>query len=319
MTAEKGKILLSVTGWDPGIWQKALEEAAPDRQVVLAPETPDDPAIRYAVVWKQRSEVLARLPNLQAIFSIGAGVDHVFADDGVPDVPIVRVVSDDLTARMSEYVVWQVLDHHRMGSLYRRQQAQRIWHEDRRQRAARDVTVGIMGIGALGTDAARKLALLGFDVTGWSRRPKTIDGVTCYDGDAGLGRFLAGADIVVVLLPLTPATRGILDLDLFRRMKSDGPLGAPVLINAGRGGLQKEDDILKALDMRLLGAVSLDVFNEEPLSQSHALWSHPRVTITPHAAASSDPAALVPPMIRQMDAHDAGQPLTDLVDRGAQY
>lgn len=319
MKADKGKILLSVTGWDPGVWKKALEEAAPDRQVVLAPETPDDPSIRYAVVWKQRSEVLARLPNLEAIFSIGAGVDHVFADNGVPDVPIIRVVSDDLAARMSEYVVWQVLDHHRMGSLYRRQQLQRIWHEDRRQRAARDVTVGLMGIGALGLDAARKLAMLGFQVTGWSRRPKAIEGVACHHGEAGLGPFLAGADIVVVLLPLTPETRGILNLDLFRRMKTDGPLGAPVLINAGRGGLQKEDDILKALDTRLLGAVTLDVFNEEPLPESHPLWGHPRVTITPHAAASSDPAALVPPMVRQMEAHEAGQPFENVVDRAAQY
>lgn len=319
MKADKGKILLSVTGWDPAVWRKALEEAAPARPVVLAPETPDDPTIRYAVVWKQRSEVLARLPNLQAIFSIGAGVDHIFADDGVPDVPIVRVVSDDLTTRMSEYVVWQVLDHHRMGSVYRRQQAQRIWHEDRRQCAARDVTVGIMGIGALGSDAARKLACLGFRVTGWSRRPKTVEGVSCHHGDVGLGPFLAGADIVVVLLPLTPGTRGILNLDLFRRMKTNGPLGAPVLINAGRGGLQNEADILKALDMRLLGAVTLDVFNHEPLPETHPLWGHPRVTITPHAAATSDPAALVPPMIRQMEAHEAGRPFTDLVDRAAQY
>lgn len=315
----KGKILLSVTGWEPAEWKQALEAAAPDRPVVLAPDRPDDPDIRYAVVWKPQAHMLAALPNLKAIFSMGAGVDHVFASGELPDTPLVRVVSDDLTARMTEYVVWQVLDHHRMGSRYRRQQAQRIWHEDRRQPVAGEVTVGIMGIGALGRDAAEKLRTLGFRVTGWSRSPKTIDGVACHHGDGGLGRFLATADILVVLLPLTPKTRGILDLDLFRRMKTGGPLGAPVLINAGRGGLQKEDDILKALDMRLLGAATLDVFNEEPLPADHPLWGHPRVTITPHAAATSVPAALVPAMVRQMEDHDAGLPLRDLVDRTAQY
>lgn len=316
---EKGKILLSVTGWEPAEWKQALEEAAPDRPVVLSPDRPDDPDIRYAVVWKPQAQMLAGLSNLKAIFSMGAGVDHVFTSGDRPDVPLVRVVSDDLTARMTEYVVWQVLDHHRMGALYRRQQAQCVWHEDRRQPVARDVTVGIMGIGALGRDAAEKLLTLGFRVAGWSRSPKAIDGVTCHHGDDGLGRFLATADIVVVLLPLTPQTRGILNFDLFRRMKTAGPLGAPVLINAGRGGLQKEDDILKALDMRLLGAATLDVFNQEPLPADHPLWAHPRVTITPHAAATSVPAAIVPAMVRQMEDYDAGLPLRNLVDREAQY
>ena len=230
-----------------------------------------------------------------------------------------RVVSDDLTARMSEYVVWQVLDHHRMGPLYRSQQGRHLWREDRRQPAAADVSVGIMGMGVLGTDAARKLSTLGFRVGGWSRGPKRIEGVACRHGEEGLGPFLAESDIVVVLLPLTEATRGILDIGLFRRMKADGPLGPPILINAGRGGLQNEDDILAALDARLLGAATLDVFNSEPLPENHPLWDHPRVTITPHAAATSVPAALVPPIVRQMEAHEAGRPFDNVVDRAAQY
>lgn len=314
-----GRILLSVTGWDPKDWRDALERHAPDRETVLAADGPSDPTIRYAVAWKPEPAVLSGLPNLEAIFSIGAGVDHIFAQPDIPDVPIVRVVSDDLTARMSEYVVWQVLDHHRMGPLYRRQQAQHLWHEDRRQPTAGDVTVGIMGIGVLGTDAARKLSMLGFRVTGWSRREKRIEGVACHHGEEGLASFLAEADILVVLLPLTQATRGILELGLFRQMKAEGPLGPPILINAGRGGLQKEDDILRALEARVLGAATLDVFNLEPLPEDHPLWDHPRVMITPHAAATSVPAALVPQMIRQMEAHEAGRPFDNLVDRSAQY
>lgn len=317
--AEKGTILLSVTGFDPAIWQAELEKAAPDRPVVLEPAAPDDPAIDYAVVWKQRPGVLASLPNLKAIFSIGAGVDHIFAEGEVPDVPIVRVVADDLTERMSEYSVWQALDHLRKGPLYREQQARSVWHEDLMQPAAREVTVGILGYGNLGRDAAMKLRVMGFEVIGWSRTEKTGEAIETFAGEGGLGDFLARSDIVVCLLPLTPETRGILSAPFFAMMKERGPLGAPILINAGRGGLQKEADILAALDSKRLGAVSLDVFETEPLPADSPLWTHPRVTITPHAAATSVPQTLIPPMIEQMDAHDRGEPLKNLVDRNAGY
>jgi glyoxylate/hydroxypyruvate reductase len=317
--ASKGKILLSVTGFDPEIWRSALNKLAPDREVVEQPSVPGDPDITYAVVWKQRPGALNGLPNLKAVFSIGAGVDHIFAEGAVPDVPIVRVVADDLTERMSEYVVWQVLDHHRKGMLYRNQQRREIWHEDRMQPAASEVTVGILGYGVLGQDAGDKLKAIGFNVAGWSRTPKSADGVRTFSGDAGLGEFLAISDMVVCLLPLTPQTRGILSAPLFAKMKPRSALGAPVLINAGRGGLQVEADILAALDEGALRAVTLDVFETEPLPEESPLWSHPRVTITPHAAASSMPDALVPPMVAQMEAHDRGEPLKNLVDRDAGY
>ena len=315
----KGRILLALTGWSPEVWIDELGKAAPDRPVTLEPDGEADPSIHYAVVWKQRPALLSKLPNLKAIFSPGAGVDHVFADPDLPDVPIVRVVSADLTTRMSEYVVWQVLDHHRLGPRYRAQQANRIWDEDRGQKAARDITVGIMGLGELGRDAAAKLRVVGFEVSGWSRTAKQVEGVTCYAGEAGLGPFLASADIFVVLLPLTPDTREILDRNLFTRMTRRGPLGAPVLINAGRGGLQNEADILSALDEGLLSAVTLDVFQQEPLDPDSPFWTHPRVTITPHAAAASVPSSLVQPMVAQMEAHDRGEPLVNLVDRQAGY
>ncbi|MEO1745338.1 MAG: glyoxylate/hydroxypyruvate reductase A [Pseudomonadota bacterium] len=318
--AKSGTILLAVTGFDPRVWQDHLASVAPEREIITDIADADDPAdITYAVVWKQRPGVLNALPNLKAIFSIGAGVDHIFADANVPDVPIVRVVADDLTERMSEYVVWQVLDHHRKGPLYRRQQAEAHWREDRRQPAARDVTVGILGLGELGRDAATKLMALGFQVAGWSRTDRAMDGVVCHRGTDGLGPFLDVSDIVVCLLPLTEATKGILSKPLLTRMKRSGPLGPAVLINAGRGGLQNEADILAALDNGWIGAASLDVFQTEPLPADSPLWRHPKVTITPHAAATSDPAALIPPIVAQMDAHDRGEPLKHLVDRAAGY
>ncbi|MBN9044978.1 MAG: glyoxylate/hydroxypyruvate reductase A [Rhizobiales bacterium] len=314
----KGNILLAITDWDTESWLRTFRQHAPDRRIV-AERAENDPSIDYALVWKQKPGSLVNLPNLKVIFSLGAGVDHVFHDPQIPDVPLVRIISDDLTMRMTEYVVWQVLDHHRLGPRYRRQQQNRVWHEDRRQPAAQEVTVGIMGLGVLGRDAAEKLKSLGFNVTGWSRRPHEIDGVTTYHGKDGFAQFLKTADIFVCLLPLTPETKGILSMSMFAQLKSDGPLGAPVLINAGRGGLQNEADILAALDRGLLSAVSLDVFNKEPLPADSPFWNHPKVTITPHAAASSSATALVPQIIRQIEAFERDGTLEHVVDRNTQY
>ncbi|GIL01227.1 MAG: glyoxylate/hydroxypyruvate reductase A [Alphaproteobacteria bacterium] len=317
-SVERGRVLLAVTGWDPGPWLAEFARAAPDREIVRAPAGPDDPTIRYALVWKPPPGLMSRLPNLAAIFSLGAGVDHVIDDTTLPDVPIVRIVADDLTNRMSEYVVWQVLDHLRQGRLYRAWQARRQWREAP-QPAAGDVTVGIMGLGALGTDAAGKLAMLGFRLAGWSRRPKHLAGIACHSGEDGLAPFLGTSDILVVLLPLTAQTRGIINRRTLALMKRETPLGGPVLINAGRGGLQVEADIVEALDNGALMAASLDVFETEPLPATSPLWDHPAVTVTPHAAATSDPRRLVPIMARQMDDFEAGRPLANLVDRKAGY
>lgn len=312
-------ILLSVTGFDPTRWTEALLGTAPDERIVLRPSSASDESIRYAVVWKQPPHVLTGLPNLEAIFSLGAGVDHILADRTVPEhLPIVRIVAADLTARMSEYVVWRVLDHHRRGATYRAQQARGLWNE-RRQPAAADIQVGILGLGELGQDAARKLAALGFRVSGWSRREKALEGIECLHGEDGLGRILASSDILVVLLPLTPDTRGLIDDGFLSRLKRETPLGTPMLINAGRGGLQVDSAILRALNDNRLMEASLDVFEREPLPAASPLWRHPRVFVTPHAAASSDPAALAPIIMQQIAAHRRGEPLANLVDRAAGY
>ncbi|WP_442579957.1 2-hydroxyacid dehydrogenase [Mesorhizobium sp. ASY16-5R] len=312
---EKGKVLLSVTGFNPQRWHELLSAR---RQVVVEPEGPADPSISYAVVWKQPPNILSALPNLKAIFSIGAGVDHILADRTVPDVPIVRVVDPNLAQHMTEYVVWRVLDHHRFGSLYRAQQKRKIWREPP-QRTAGDVSVGIMGLGSLGRAAARALLGLGFRVNGWSRSERPVDGVATFAGDAGLRPFLNATDILVVLLPLTAATRGIVDYGLLKELRKRNGLGGAVLINAGRGKLQKDDDILRALEDGTLKEASLDVFEVEPLPKTSPLWGHPKVFVTPHAAATSDPNFLVPPMLAQMDAHDRGEALRELVDRQAGY
>ncbi|MCW4115980.1 glyoxylate/hydroxypyruvate reductase A [Aurantimonas sp. MSK8Z-1] len=311
-------ILFSATGFDPGRWLDILRRVAPERSVITERSGSDDAAVDYAIVWKQPPRALLGLPGLKAIFSLGAGVDHLLRDPDLPDVPIVRVVAEDLTQRMTEFVVWRVLDHLRQGRVYREQQGKRLWHE-RSQPAAGAVTVGILGLGELGRDAADKLGALGFRLAGWTRSPRTVGGVETFHGAEGLTRFLALSDIVVVLLPLTAETAGIVDAAFLSKMKSVTPLGGPVLINAGRGGLQVEADILAALDAGTLMEASLDVFATEPLPQDSPLWAHPRVFVTPHAAAVSDPEALLPLMVAQMDAHDRGEPLRNLVDRSAGY
>jgi len=311
----KGKVLLAVTGLNPRRWQELLSTR---REVVVEPESATDPSIDYAVVWKQQPRILERLPNLKAVFSIGAGVDHLFTDPGLPQVPIVRVVADNLTQYMTEYVTWRVLDHHRQGVSYRAQQQRRIWRESE-QPPASAISVGIMGLGNLGRASAKALLPLGFKVNGWSRTPQDMEGVSCFHGEAGLTPFLNATDMLVVLLPYTPATHGIVDYSVLRRLRRDNGLGGAFLINAGRGRLQKEADILRALEDGTLKEASLDVFEKEPLAKTSPLWNHPRVFVTPHAAATSDPAHLAGPMLDQMDAFDRGEPLTNLVDRDAGY
>ncbi|MFN3545960.1 MAG: 2-hydroxyacid dehydrogenase [Mesorhizobium sp.] len=313
--AAKGRVLLSVTGFNPQRWHELLSTR---REVVLEPKAPGDPSIHYAVVWKQKPNVLSNLPNLKAVFSIGAGVDHLFSDPGLPDVPIVRVVAENLTQHMTEYVCWRVLDHHRQGMLYRSQQKRRLWREPA-QPAANAVSVGIMGLGNLGRAAASALSALGFKVNGWSRTGTTMEGVTCFGGRDGLEPFLRTTDVLVVLLPLTPATAGMVNYDLLSKLRRDNELSGAVLINAGRGRLQKDADIARALDEGILKEASLDVFETEPLPRTSPLWSHERVFVTPHAAATSDPAHLAGPMLDQMDACDRGEPLRNLVDRAAGY
>lgn len=315
MAPPPGRVLLAVDRYDPDRWARIIGAG---REVVRERTWPEDPSIRYAVAWSQRPGSLSGLPNLKAIFSVGAGVDHLLADPALPDVPIVRVVDPDLTRYMVEYVCWRVLDHQRQGRLYRAQQAQRVWHEPP-QPLARDVHVGIMGLGHLGRAAARGLLSLGFRVNGWSRRAQAVDGVACFHGREGLPAFLSATDVLVVLLPYTPDTHGIVDHGLLARLRRDGPLGGAVLINAGRGKLQKDADFLRALEDGTLKEASLDVFEREPLPADSPLWSHPCVFVTPHAAAPSDPDQLAPAMLAQMAAHDRGEPLVNLVDRVAGY
>jgi glyoxylate/hydroxypyruvate reductase len=312
-------LLIAVSGWDPTPWRRALEQQLPSHSIVTLDEPFDRASIHHAVTWRHPPGALKGLPNLRAIFSLGAGVDHVFADPTLPDKPIVRIVDPDLTERMSEWVVMHALVHLRQLRRYERQQRERVWVDDDEQPKAGDVQVGLLGLGVLGQDAAAKLKALGFKVAGWSVSQKSLPGVACFSGANGLKRLLAQTDMLVVLLPLTDATRGIMNASLLAQLRQGGPLGGPILINAGRGGLQVEADILAALDSGALKGASLDVFEREPLPESSLLWAHPAVYVSPHNAAVSSPHAIAAFVARQIEADERGEPLAHLVDRRRGY
>jgi glyoxylate/hydroxypyruvate reductase len=290
----------------------------PSHEIVTLDEPFDRASVRYALTWRHPPGALKDLPNLRVILSLGAGVDHLFADPALPDKPIVRVVDPDLTDRMSEWVVMHALVHLRQLRRYARQQRERVWEDDDQQHKAGDIQIGLLGLGVMGRDAAAKLNALGFRVAGWSASPKSLPDVVCFSGADGLKHLLAQSDMLVVLLPLTPATRGIINASLLSQLKREGPLGGPILINAGRGGLQVEADILAALDSGALKGASLDVFEREPLPRDSRLWSHP-VYISPHNAAISSPKAIAALVARQIEADERGEPLAHLVHRRRGY
>jgi glyoxylate/hydroxypyruvate reductase A len=319
----KGTLALLIHGgsanWSPRRWKEGFDDVCRERRVALMPDPTLDPAeVHYAAVWKPVPGELAAFPNLRVIFNLGAGVDALMADASLPGVPLVRVAVADLTARMTEYVVLHVLMHHRQEPYLRASQREKRW-APKSQWPAGAISVGIMGLGTLGADAAQALARLGFRVAGWSRSERHIDGVDCFHGESQLDVFLRRTHILVCLLPLTPDTRHILNRELFAKLDRTGPMGAPVLINAGRGGLQNEADILQCLDDGTLGAVSLDVYATEPLPADSRFWTHPNVVLTPHNAADTDPHEISNYVARQIERFETGGALDNVVDRSRGY
>ncbi|OWO97095.1 glyoxylate/hydroxypyruvate reductase A [Rhizobium esperanzae] len=300
---------------------RALKTAFSDRGSINVADTVDAArdlrAVEYALLWKPDADLFSRAPNLKVIFSGGAGVDHIIGMAGLPDIPIVRFVDRSLTTRMTEWVVMQCLMHLRAQYAHDISQRRREWAKLIAPEAA-EVTVGVMGLGILGQDAVAKLKVMGFNVIGWSRTRKTIEGVETFDAGE-LDRFLAKTDILVGLLPLTPETTGFYDSGLFKKLRRDGALGQPVFINAGRGKSQIEADIVSAVGEGTLGGASLDVFEVEPLAADSPLWELENVFITPHDAAVSEENALFRHVETQIARFERGEPLQFVIDRAAGY
>jgi glyoxylate/hydroxypyruvate reductase A len=311
-------ILILIPRWHPQVWHQAFVKRSINHEIRLWPDQAGDlNDIEYVCAWHPPPGVLRMLPRLKAIFSMGAGVEHLLADETLPNVPILRMTDPELTCRMTEYVTMNVLSYHRRRSLYDFQQRNRIWKPESEHRTS-DVTVGMMGLGVLGLHSADMLRQFNFNVVGWSLTPKQLSFQT-YHGTDGLPRFLAGTDILVCLLPLTSATRGILNLSVFRQLSRNGPLGGAYLINAGRGKLQIEADVVQALSEGSLDGAAMDVFEQEPLPSSSPLWAHPKVTITPHVAAGLPTEALVDIVLSKIEQIETTGIVSDEVDRKRGY
>ena len=306
--------------WPVEVWTAAMKKVAPDLDVRVWPDqmgNVDD--IEYCAAWLPPAGVVKSLPNLKVIMSLGAGVDAILKDPTLPDnVPIVRVNDPDLTGRMTEYIVLHVLMHHRQQRRIDENQRNKVW-DSFPTHAARELSVGIMGLGVMGVDSAIRLRDIGFRVAGWSRSRKHISGVESFAGAEEFDAFLARTDVLVSLLPATADTDGIINRATIRKLSRKGPFGAPIIINAGRGRQQAADDILAALDAGELHAATLDVFVPEPLPPDSPLWTHPRVTVTPHCAADSDPETICAYVAANIARHQRGEKLENLVDRSRGY
>ncbi len=291
-------------------WRRALQQELPELPFMSWEQALAEPSrVRWALVWRPPVGALRAFPALETIFSLGAGVDHLLDQPELPaGVPIVRLVDEGLPQRMAEYVALHVLRYHRRVPELERAQRARRWR-GLFTPLARERRVTLLGMGEMGRAAARVLRALGFQVRGWARRARVEDGVRCAAGHAALPELLAKTDILVCLLPLTPATRGLLDATLLGHL----PRGA-ALINAGRGPQVVEPALRELLDSGHLQGATLDVFEHEPLAPEHWTWTHPGVTVTCHTASLTDSrtaAVAVAAGIRQLRA---GAPPAYVVD-----
>ena len=296
-------------------WKKVLETGlGPIDYRTIGEGLGETRDIEVALAWKPDRGLLATLKNLKLIVSLGMGVDHLLADDQLPaGVPIVRIMDDGLVGQMSEYAIFWALRHHRDIDKYAASQRAKSWKPldfvDTLHRR-----IGIMGLGTIGQDTAKKFAMLGFPTAGWSRTAKTLPGIETYHGTDGFARFLARTDILVDVLPLTRETRGILGTKAFAQL----PKGA-LFINMARGGHVVDGDLLAALDSGHLSGAVLDVFNTEPLPSDHPYWIHSKVQVTPHIAGATNPRTASPGVIENIKRLRAGQPLIHTVDPKTGY
>lgn len=309
-----GAIAYITRGGDGEKWKKALEAGLGpvDFRNPKALGNIDD--IDVVLAWKPEPGLLATFKNLKMIVSLGMGVDHLLTDEKLPKgVPITRIVDDGLIGQMSEYAIYFTLRHHRDIEKYVASQSASTWKVEPFVDTI-NRRVGVMGLGTIGQDTAKKLVALGFPTSGWSRTAKDVPGVTTFHGADGLEKFLAQTDIMINVLPLTRETTGIINAKVLGAL----PKGAYV-INMGRGGHVVDEDMLAALDSGHLSGAALDVFNVEPLPKDHRYWTHPKVQVTPHIAGATNPRTASVGVIENIKRLRAGQPLINTVDPKTGY
>jgi glyoxylate/hydroxypyruvate reductase A len=294
---------------DPADWGKHLRDAVPGLDFRVWPDVGEPADIEAALVWKAPEGELRKFPNLKLIINIGAGVDSIVNDRSLPaGIPIVRIADPEMSRMMAQFVLAAVLRHYRDFVSFARAQKARHWHYIH-PREAPTCSVGVMGLGNLGAMAAHELARQGFKVSGWARSPKTLEGVESFHGEAGFAPFLAKSEILVVMLPLTPETEGILGAKTLGML----PRGAKI-INVGRGNLVDEEALIAALRSGQVAEATLDVFQTEPLPAESPLWDFDQVLVTPHLASVAIPRTAARQVAENLRRLASGEPLVNVVD-----
>lgn len=310
-------VLIAPTKKNLQDWQKKLQEEAATKglepEVWIGPEVPDAEKVEMAIVWKHPHESLYQFPNLKVVASMGAGVDHITADPSLSaHLLVTRIVDEQLANSMSNYLLAAVLNHHKRLWEYPSLQERKEWgYSDEPERP---VQVGILGMGNLGKDIAKKLAYLGFEVVGYSHSRKELEGVRSFAGEEELPQFLQAVNVLICLLPLTRKTRNFLNIRLFEKCRR-----GTFLINVARGEHLVEEDLLVALDKGYLSKALLDVFRKEPLPTEHPFWERPEIMITPHISSVTNPDAAIPQLVENYHRLQEGKVLQNTIDRTKGY
>jgi len=294
-------------------WARLFSAKAPGIPFHIWPDIGQADRVRYLAAWVPPPDVARQFPNLELFFSTGAGIDQFDLAALPPELPVVRMAEPGVVAGMVEYATMAVLALHRDLPAYIRQQREGLWAAHRVYPASKR-RVSVLGLGVLGCAVLGQLRTLGFQLSGWSRTRRQVEGVACYAGQEELPAMLAGTDILVCLLPLTQETRGILDSALFQHL----PRGAS-LVHVGRGGHLDQQALLDALETGWLSGAVVDVTDPEPLPAGHPFWAHPKILLTPHVASMTQPETAVEQVLANIRRHEAGEPLIGLVDRSRGY
>ena len=307
-------LLLIAPNQDMNLLKDSLLAEDPNLDVEIWPQIKNKSRVTFAVSWNHPHNVLGNFPNLQVASSFGAGVDHLLKDKSLPaSLKICRIVTDELQQHIADYILSAVLNYRFNIQTYFNQKQKAEWKQWRAI-PQDECEIGILGLGKLGKLVGKRLIENGYQVSGWSRSRKEIEGITSYAGNKELNDFLSSVNILICLLPLTPETEGILNLDTFKQLKKPS-----YLINTGRGSHLVDEDLIYALDSEIVKGACLDVFGEEPLPEKHPFWNRPNIMITPHVAGFIRPEQSAPVIVENYKRALSGQELLNEVDRERGY